>query len=129
MDLSLPVNPAKLPSLEELRSKLLAKAVDQAVSYQYRDNWYGALCITVRPSGWWQALHGLLGHTVWRRAWPVPSSPFEGLCVGDDRKFYMVTADERTPSATAFVISSCTPEDIDRITLGLYDMAGPAIGV
>jgi hypothetical protein len=69
----------------------------------------------------------LLGRTVWRRVWQLPEDPFEGLCVGEDRKFYMLSGDERTPSATVFVVTSCTPEDIDRITLKLYDMAGPAV--
>lgn len=123
MDLSLPISSAKLPSLEEIRFKMLSQAADQAVSYQHHDNWYGAICVTVRPSGWWQALRR---RTVWRRVWQMPESPFEGLCIGEDRKFYMLSEDERTPSATAFVIKSCTPEDIYHITLRLYDMAAPA---
>jgi len=122
MDLSLPV-PADFPSADAIRLSLLRRAARGAVSYQTHDYPHQALRVTVRPSGWWQAL---LRRTKTIRMWRLVDSPFDNLCLGEDDAFYLLVDGESPLAATAFPVEACTPHATDRITEILFDMCAPA---
>lgn len=109
---------ADVPSADTLRFTLLTRAADRAASFLHHDLWYQGMLLAVRPSGWRQAV---LRRTSTVRMWPLADSPFDGLCIGEDHRFYMMHDDK----ATEFVIANCTPADITRITNILLDMAAP----
>lgn len=125
MDLSLPaMSSANVPSADEMRFTLLARAAKLAVSYQHHDNPHHALRVAVRPSGWRQVLQ--LRRSRSMKVWLMMDTPFDGLCLGEDRMFYMLKDDEPTLTVTFFEVSACTPHEVARITEVLFDMAAPA---
>jgi hypothetical protein len=121
----MPALSANVPSESELRIKLLMTVASRAASYQHHENPLCALRVTVRPSGWRQAL---LRRSRSAHVWLMMDTPFDGLCLGEDRLLYMLDDDDPVAlPVTRFEITSCTLHDIDRVTEVLFEMCAPAI--
>jgi len=121
LDLSFSTRLTDFPSAEVLRQKTLTLAAQRAVGRQLRENPNSGTRVAVRPSTWRQLLFWRVTFT---RVWPVLDTPFAGLLVGENFKFYQMALEGR-PDVTVFETDACTPHDHDRIIEAVQEMARP----
>lgn len=111
-----------LASDDALYQRLLTGTARHAASRQRLDCPHLAIRAATRPAKRWEVL---LRRTPSIRVWRLPSSPINGLCLGEDEALYLLNEFAPTPSVMPFDPAYCPPDDVRQITDALLDMGTP----